>query len=50
MHSTGALGGDRELGQQKYGSTEEETTRLAEYSESSSGTTSDRLSVIIEFL
>ena len=31
MHSTGALGGNRELGQQKYGSTEEETTSLAEY-------------------
>ena len=31
MHSTGALSGDRELGQQKYGSTKEETTKLAEY-------------------
>lgn len=31
MHSTGALGGDRELGRKEYGSIDEETTRLAEY-------------------
>ena len=50
MHSTGALSGDRELGQQKYGSTEEETTSLAEYLSQPQELPSDRLSVINEFL